>query len=213
LHFTLNELILNYCMKYKTGFTLIEILVVVTIIALLSIGAVVSFSQFGKQSRDAKRKADIEQVRAALEMYKSNNVSGSYPTSLNSLVTDSYLKSIPVDPKTNLTYLTYEELPAGCNGSSTACTSYTLTGSLETGGAYETDPYGGSTITTAPTTAPTTTRPKPTTANPTEPSVPTATTAPKPTEPNPTEPGVPALPTSSPTPTSAKIDPPVDPFL
>jgi len=143
--------------KTKTfGFTLVEILVVATIVALLAAGGVVSYSQFGKQSRDARRKADIEQVRAALEMYKSNNVSSSYPTAalgLDTLVTGTikYLNAIPLDPKTNATYITYTPLPNGCNGSTTVCTNYTLTGALDNGDIYQTDPLGGTTVTATPT--------------------------------------------------------------
>ena len=63
--------------KSLKGFTLIEILVVATIIGLLASGAIVSYQQLLKQSRDAKRKTDLEQVRAALEMYRSNE--DTYP--------------------------------------------------------------------------------------------------------------------------------------
>jgi len=140
--------------KTKTfGFTLVEILVVATIVALLAAGGVVSYSQFGKQSRDARRKADIEQVRAALEMYKSNNVSSSYPTlaqEIAILVTDKYLKTNPLDPKTNATYITYTPSPVNCDGSTTVCTNYTLTGALDNGDIYQTDPLGGTTVTATP---------------------------------------------------------------
>lgn len=88
------------------SFTLIEILVVATIIGLLaSIGAA-SYTQFTKQSRDAKRKADLEQIRSAIEMYRSNN--NSYPTAVtidcssSAGITDAgntYLSKIPLDPK------------------------------------------------------------------------------------------------------------------
>lgn len=142
-------------MKTTKAFTLIEILVVATIIILLSVGGVVTYSQFGKQSRDARRKADIEQVRAALEMYKSNNVNSSYPTaeeSLNILVTNSYLKAIPLDPKTKATYITYTAI---CSGTPSICTTYTLEGQLEDGTIYQTDPLGGSIILLpTPTTPP-----------------------------------------------------------
>lgn len=90
----------------KKSFTLIEILVVVTIIGLLTTTASVSYTAFLKQSRDAKRKADIEQLRAALEMYRSNN--NEYPlinvTQLLAPVV--YIHSIPTDPM-NPTYTYY----------------------------------------------------------------------------------------------------------
>ncbi len=87
------------------GFTFIEILVVVTIIAILTTIAVVSYQSVSKRSRDAKRLSDLEQVRAALELCRSEE--GSYPLSINfsnpssGLVcgTNTYLNPLPKDPK------------------------------------------------------------------------------------------------------------------
>jgi len=62
----------------KKSFTLIEILVVVTIIGLLTATAAVTYTAFLKQSRDAKRKTDLSQLATALEMYRSNN--DAYPS-------------------------------------------------------------------------------------------------------------------------------------
>jgi general secretion pathway protein G len=115
----------------KKSFTLIEILVVATIIGLLAAGAAVSYSQFSKQSRDAKRKADLEQIRAALEMYRSNN--NSYPTTItiscssSGGITDAsntYLSQIPKDPKCS-TYTYYGSISTN---------DYTLAAYLEAGG-------------------------------------------------------------------------------
>ena len=60
----------------KKGFTLVEMLVVATIIALLSAAGFVSYATANRNARNGKRKADLEQVRAALELYRSDN--GSY---------------------------------------------------------------------------------------------------------------------------------------
>lgn len=90
----------------KKGYTLIEILIVTTIIVLLTAVAVVSYSTFLKQSRDAKRKTDLEQIRAALEMYRSDNdsyfafASGNC-SSYTALTSGSpkYIQTMPSDPK------------------------------------------------------------------------------------------------------------------
>ncbi len=110
----------------KQGFTLIEILVVATIIALLAGGAAVTYSQFSRQSRDAKRKADLEEVRAALEMYRSTN--NTYPngnwSNLSILTgTTKYIQSLPTDPKSGYTY-----------AYSGTASDYTLGAYLEGGG-------------------------------------------------------------------------------
>lgn len=96
----------------KKAFTLIEILVVTSILSLLISGAIVSYSILLRQSRDGKRKTDLEQVRAALEIYRSNN--NTYPvgtgwTILNALTAPTvYIQSLPLDPKnpTNSYYYT-----------------------------------------------------------------------------------------------------------
>lgn len=100
---------LNFLTKNLRGFTFIEILVVVTIIGLLTVAGAVSYSQFVKQSRDAKRKVDIEQIRAAIEIYRSNN--SLYPLTAAfdfsncsnpgtiSDASSTYLSKTPNDPK------------------------------------------------------------------------------------------------------------------
>lgn len=111
-------------MKNKSGFTLIELLVVATIMVLLTVAGVVSYSVFLKQSRDVRRKADLGQIGAALEIYRSNN--DTYPTiGLSQLTAPTvYIQTIPVDPK-NPTYTYYYSATAS---------DYTLGAYLENGG-------------------------------------------------------------------------------
>lgn len=63
--------------RKKNGFTLIELLVVATIIVVLSAIGLVSFTNAGKSARNSKRKSDLETVRQALVLYKSDT--GAYP--------------------------------------------------------------------------------------------------------------------------------------
>lgn len=122
-------------MKYlhRSGFTLIELLIVVTIISV--IGAVTTFSYRASliSSRDARRKADIEQIRAALELYRSNN--NIYPDStiftldcstgggLSDAGGNTYLSSKPTDPRCTSQSYYYTQLSAGAD--------YTLGAMLE----------------------------------------------------------------------------------
>ena len=94
-------------MKYKKGFTLIELLVVIAIIGILSSVVFASLNSARVKARDAKRQADIRQVKLALEFYYDDN--GVYPSigsdntgyNISGLVTPlspQYIPTIPIDP-------------------------------------------------------------------------------------------------------------------
>lgn len=98
-------------MKKHTGFTIIELLVVIFIISILTGIGLVSFSGAQKQARDTTRRSDLQQYRNAIENYAANN-SGLYPLKNTSPVNTSflcnvgetynianYIASCPVDPK------------------------------------------------------------------------------------------------------------------
>ena len=61
----------------KTGFTMIELLVVVSIIVVLSAAGFSSYRIANKKARDGRRKADLSKVQTSLEMYRSDV--GQYP--------------------------------------------------------------------------------------------------------------------------------------
>ncbi|SRR5258708_629085 len=116
----------------KTGFTLIELLVAATIIALLTMIGVVSFTTTNQRARNGKRKADMEQVRAALELYRSDDSAGAgkYPNGASFTVTTNALKAakylsdpLPTDPKNSGLYI--------YSYSQTAQTSYCVCADLE----------------------------------------------------------------------------------
>ena len=60
------------------GFSLIELMLVISIIGFLASIILVGMTNARRASRDAKRKADALQLRKALEIYSENN-SGLYP--------------------------------------------------------------------------------------------------------------------------------------
>ena len=115
----------------RFGFTLIELLVVITIIGILATFIVASFTSAQKKGRDARRKSDLDAMKKALELAKSDSTGAAYyPAAANtaSLETPGYIKKIPLDPSDNVTAYLYTPAPALCT---TACTTYTLVACLE----------------------------------------------------------------------------------
>ncbi len=55
--------------KNKQGFTLIELIIIITILGILAAMISGNFITSLKKGRDARRKADLEQIQRALEMY------------------------------------------------------------------------------------------------------------------------------------------------
>lgn len=137
----------------KKGFTIIELLVVISIIAVLSMIGFASFREVQENGRDAKRRADLGTIQSALEQY--NNDQHYYPVSIAtgsafSFGTRTYLNNIPTDPINSApsTYC-YKALRSGssceavsatdCDNSAVVCTSYCLYARLENGPANLTD--------------------------------------------------------------------------
>src|SRR3989344_1738767 len=66
-------------MRLRMGFTLIEMVIVISIITMLIGGSALGYSRYQQNARDTRRQSDLEQIRAALELYRSNTVNGNYP--------------------------------------------------------------------------------------------------------------------------------------
>lgn len=70
--------------NFKRGFTLIELLVVMSVIGLLAAISIFATQGARESARDGKRKADLEQIRSVLELYRAD--CGSYPAPVGNVV-------------------------------------------------------------------------------------------------------------------------------
>lgn len=95
----------------KKGFTLFELLVVISIIGLLMAIATVSFTTAQQNSRDARRRGDITGIRNAFEQYYARE--NQYPTAADPPATDACLAAditsvlpngLPTDPQDQTSY-------------------------------------------------------------------------------------------------------------
>lgn len=80
----------------KNGFTLVELLVVMAIIALLVSLAAPRYFNSVQKSKEAVLRENLNTTRHALDKYFGDN--GKYPDSLDDLVTKKYLRTLPEDP-------------------------------------------------------------------------------------------------------------------
>ncbi len=80
----------------KKGFTLIEIIIVVTLIGILVMIVVPVYRNSVIRAREAVLKENLFQIRDAISKYYYDKQ--KYPPALEDLVTDKYLSKIPLDP-------------------------------------------------------------------------------------------------------------------
>lgn len=102
----------------KSGFTLIEFLIVVSILGIMSVAGISAFSTSLQRSRDARRKADAGSLQKGLELYYTDK--NAYPTSgptasttalcANGFTTTAsctapiYIQNLPKDPNGGVYY-------------------------------------------------------------------------------------------------------------
>ena len=95
------------------GFTMIELMIVVSIIGILATLAVPSYQASVVKAREAALRQDLSTFRDVLDQHKADQ--GKYPLSLSALVGAGYLRAIPKDPFTGAT-TTWQEISDPVNG-------------------------------------------------------------------------------------------------
>lgn len=103
-------------MKARRGFTLIELMVVMAIIAVLLTIAAPRYFTHLERTREATLRQTLAVVRDAIDKFHGDT--SSYPESLDELVTKRYLRAAPVDPITDSTqtWVLLPPPPASGNG-------------------------------------------------------------------------------------------------
>lgn len=92
--------------QQANGFTLVELLVVLAIIATLLTLAAPRYFQHVERSKEAVLRENLATMRDAIEQFHADR--GAWPASLDELVDEHYLRSVPRDPITerNDTWIT-----------------------------------------------------------------------------------------------------------
>ena len=81
------------------GFTLIELMIVVSIVGILATIAVPSYQASLMKARETVLRQDLFTLRELLDHHRADK--GKYPASLDGLVTAGYLRALPRDPFTS----------------------------------------------------------------------------------------------------------------
>ena len=111
---------MNKKIRQHLGFSLIELLVVISIMALLLALAAVSFSSAQRKGRDAKRRGDMQAIQKGFEQYFSDN--NAYATCATMGGSTTYFPAgLPSDPSPSQSY-----------SSSCSATAYCYCARLET---------------------------------------------------------------------------------
>jgi general secretion pathway protein G len=85
----------------ESGFTLLELMIVMLIIGVLMAIAVPNYVSAIKAAKESVLKEDLHVMRNAIDSYTMDKQKA--PQSLQDLVENGYLKSIPIDPMTRTT--------------------------------------------------------------------------------------------------------------
>lgn len=136
-------------MKQNKGFTLLELLVAISIITLLSSVLLAAWTTAREKAQDARRLTELKQLKIAIELY--HNSTGHYPresegangrigegAGIDSMIAQ-YMTSVPHDPSGpgHDTYYYYYDGDATCGGSEDVAVVFAFNMAQQTGNGDE----------------------------------------------------------------------------
>lgn len=128
--------------QQQSGFTIVELLIVIVVIGILAGLVLNTFNGIQARARDTERRTDVNAIHAQVEAYHADN--GFYPTTANIASTSWVGTNLPgldaeaqVDPTSG--GYAYAAAPSGCDNSTTNCATYTLSADLEDDGRGASD--------------------------------------------------------------------------
>jgi general secretion pathway protein G len=86
------------CLLTQRGFTLLEMVMVMTIIVVLAVIGVTSYQQVQLKAKETLLKEDLNTMRKLIDQYEADRE--KLPESLDDLVTTGYMREVPIDPVT-----------------------------------------------------------------------------------------------------------------
>jgi general secretion pathway protein G len=82
----------------QRGFTLVELLIVISLISILAAMGLVQYKNSVLSAKEATLHTDLFRMRDAIDQYYADK--GKYPSGVDSLVSEGYMRKVPIDPIT-----------------------------------------------------------------------------------------------------------------
>jgi len=94
---------------HERGFTLIELIIVITLIVILASMGLAQYRNSQIYAKESVLKADLFRMRDAIDQYYADK--NQYPSTLDALVSEGYMRKLPEDPFTKSS-TTWQTVPA-----------------------------------------------------------------------------------------------------